>query len=351
MSWVLTLGAGKDQLALIKAIHAEDHKIVGVDSRPDAEGVDLCDVFRPISNRDTELILDFARWCDVQAVMVAGSEVADVGAVLALKLGLTGIPVATAFACKDKLIQKQILMAAGVPCTVPHTIYEGAAKATFDELKWHVVVKPRRGSGSKGVSYVDNPMELPLAIRAAEAIWPDVLAERYEPGPQLSVESLVWDESYMPDMLRSGFATPCVVDRWYPSGRPNFKEVGGSWPSEHDTPEIHDLMRMVARALGIHSGTLKADVVVTPEGPKIIECTPRLSGGPLASFARDGAGIDYLRAAVRIALGESPRLEMKTREKRIARLMDGTDVPWEEREKYLGQWAHTTHSTSTATKS
>lgn len=326
MSWILSLGAGRDQILLLKSIRNEGHKVAAVDMRSDAEGVALCDSFKAISNRDVDLVTDYARWLGVSAVMAAGSEVADVMASVSHALGLPSVSVVTALACKDKLWQKQVLMAAGVPCTAPTLVYSGAAKALFEQLGYKVVVKPRKGSGSRGVTYVDNPMSLATAILAAEAIHPDALMETYVPGPQLSVESIVFD---------GVCTTPCVVDRWYPPGRPVFSEIGGSWPSDHDTAEVHGVMALAAKALGIHRGTLKADMVVSEDGPKIIECTPRLSGGPLAMVLYEGSGVDILRKAVRIALGEHPGYLKWSRRKPVAFLQDWTEVPYVDREKYL----------------
>ena len=313
-------------MLLLKAIKNEGHKAAAVDIRPDAEGVSLCDHFKPISNRDVDDIAAYAEWLGVSAIMAAGSEVADVGAIVSHRLGLPSISVATALICKDKLMQKRVLAAAGVPCTLPKMVYDGAAKTLFDQMRYKVVIKPRFGSGSRGVTYVDNPMELPIAILEAERVHPDALIEQYEPGPQLSVESLIHEGICK---------TPCVVDRWYPPGRPVFKEVGGSWPSEHDTPEVHYMMAKAAEAIGIRSGTLKADVVVTPSGPKIIECTPRMSGGPLANVVHEGSGVDYMRCAVRIALGQPPDIPYAIRSKPVAYLQDFTEVQFSEREKYL----------------
>lgn len=326
MSWILSLGAGRDQMLLLRAIKNEGHRAAAVDIRSDAEGVSLCDSFKAYSNRDVEAVTAYARWLGVSAIMVAGSEVADVGACASHALGLHGISIAAAIACKDKLWQKQVLMAAGVPCTAPTLVYNGAAKTLFDQFGCKVVVKPRKGSGSRGVTYVDNPMELSAAILNAETIHPDALMEAYCPGPQLSVESLVYDGIC---------TTPCVVDRWYPPGRPVFNEVGGSWPSDHDTAEVHGVMALAAKALGIHQGTLKADMVVTEDGPKIIECTPRLSGGPLATVLYEGSGFDFLRKAVRIALGGHPGMDTWIRRKPVAFLQDWTEVPYVDRGKYI----------------
>jgi biotin carboxylase len=72
-----------------------------------------------------------------------------------------------------------------------------------------------------------------------------------------------------------------------------------------------------ARALGIERGVAKGDLVWTPDGPKVIEIAARLSGGDFCeslvplSTALDAAlpegGVNYVRAAIQIALGAEPR--------------------------------------------
>jgi biotin carboxylase len=328
MAWILSLGAGKEQIPLLKAIHNEGHKVVAVDIDPNAEGVDLCDAFRSISNRDVDAVTEYAKWAGVHGVMCAASEVADVMAISTHRLGLPGISVATALTCKDKLLQKKCLKAAGVLHTEAVPIYRGSAKAVFDSLKYKVVVKPQSGSGSRGVTYVDNPMELDIAIRAAEAVSSDVIMEKYQPGPQISAELVVFDGSYK---------VVAFVDRFYPAGRPRFQEIGGALPSHWGYFDASGTMMEAAEALGMSRGTMKFDLVLTNSGPMVIEATPRLSGGPLSSIVYDSTGVDYLRQAVRVALGEEPdwkALEPR-KEQKVARHMDGTDMDWDDSRQYV----------------
>ena len=101
---------------------------------------------------------------------------------------------------------------------------------------------------------------------------------------------------------------------------PKFPFGSGLVPSRFGGAErraIEDTVVAAARALGIERGVAKGDVVWTADGPKIIEIAARLSGGdfceslvPLSTAAdsvRRTSGVNYVRDAIRIALGEEPR--------------------------------------------
>lgn len=328
MKFVLSLGAGKEQIPLLQAIRAAEFGVMGVDSNPDAPGKEHCDRFFNVSNRDVEGILRLPL-LDVFGVMAAASEVPDVMAVLQHRLRLPGMPVATGFLMKDKFLYKRVLKAAGVPHTEAHEVYGGNVKALFDQLRYEVVVKPRSGSGSKGVfRCLHDPMGLIGQMAdAADADHSGLIMERYQPGPEISSESVIFNG----DCITTGF-----VDRFYADFA---KEVGGSSPSywAKMQPEANKVIHAAARALGITKGTLKCDLVLTEDGPKIIELTPRLSGGPLWKLIIESSGIDHLGLAVQLATGRHPTWSecepLFTR--RVAVDMHGEPMDWDESRKYV----------------
>ena len=170
-------------------------------------------------------------------------------------------------------------------------------------------------------------MALPIQIMQAEEFCPDVIMERYQPGPEISAETLIMD----------GIAvTVAFVDRFYESFG---KEVGGSAPShwESERMDANLVIWNAARALGIRNGTIKSDLVLTEDGPKIIEMTCRLSGGPLSELVRQHSGIEYFRQAVRIACGEEPHWltvsQMSSHP--VAMDMAGNRMDWDWSRKYI----------------
>lgn len=315
--WVAILGAGREQIPAIQAAHRAGYAVVAFDKDIEAPGAVVADQFVSISNRDTGRIVEtLSKWMpesgrdlvrmDLRGVVAAGSEVAVEAAAIADELGLPNIGSA-AQKCRDKLLLKEILHEHGVPHT-PAEFYSQFNMATTPSK---AVIKPRYGSGSRGVtlwtggaSEWQEAVFLARSVAAPEGRHQGVLIEPYEPGPQVSTEAIIWDGRC--EMV-------AMVDRHYDDSKlPKFVELGGRSPYIHEDAwraSCHHLMAKAAEAIGLNRGTLKGDIVISPSGPKIIECHPRLSGGPLWKLALESTGIDYFPEAVRIACGEVPRWE------------------------------------------
>ena len=91
--WVISLGAGREQLPLIKAIQAEGYKCLAFDINPEADGASLADDFHCVSNRDIAAMHSYIEdERSIAGVMAAGTEVPDAMAILAHRLNLPGIP-------------------------------------------------------------------------------------------------------------------------------------------------------------------------------------------------------------------------------------------------------------------
>ena len=327
--WVISLGAGKDQRLLLEAIHRAGYFSWAFDKNSEAECRNLADQFKAHSNRDWQSILMDVDPEKVAGVMAAGTEVPDVMALLGQRLGCPNIPPLVGVILKDKLLYKRALKAAGVPHTEAHEIQGGAVKALFDQLSYEVVVKPRVSSGSRGVFLNrHDPMGLVGQLAdSAEADHSWLIMERYQPGPEISAETLIWD----------GWAfNVAFVDRFYVSfGR----EVGGCSPSywQKEEPAATKVIQAAADALGIRRGTIKSDLVLTEKGPVIIELTARLSGGPLSKIVEMSTGVDYFRQAVHIACGVEPDWLMLAprRRERVALDMNGNPLSWDETREFI----------------
>jgi biotin carboxylase len=133
------------------------------------------------------------------------------------------------------------------------------------------------------------------------------MVEEFVPGPQISTETILWSDRH---------ATPGFADRNYElleRFRPQIMENGGWVPSALDASQrvaIEEVAAQAARALGIEAGVAKGDIVLGPEGPVVIEIAARLSGGDFCeSLVPLGTGVNYVREAIRIAMGQQPDFE------------------------------------------
>jgi len=169
-----------------------------------------------------------------------------------------------------------------------------------------LVLKPVDRSGSRGVFLLDEKSNLSELFACAQEFSYSgrVQVEEYLTGPQISTETILFEGR----ALTPGFADRNydLLDRF----RPQIMENGGWVPSlcsAEERARVEDVVVRASLALGIETGVTKGDVVLTAEGPKVIEIAARLSGGDFcASLVPHGCGINYVRAAVRLALGEEP---------------------------------------------
>jgi hypothetical protein len=161
-------------------------------------------------------------------------------------------------------------------------------------------------SGSRGVFLLDGTSDLAeLHARARDFSYTGrVMVEEYLAGPQISTETVLFDDSAV---------TPGFADRNYElleRFRPQVMENGGWIPSRCTTEqraEVEALVTAAAWALGLRRGIAKGDVVLTPDGPRVIEIAARLSGGDFCeSLVPLGTGVNYVRSAIEIAIGAEP---------------------------------------------
>ena len=68
--------------------------------------------------------------------------------------------------------------------------------------------------------------------------------------------------------------------------------------------QLFSLAEWAAKATGVRFGVFKADTIWTPDGPRILEVTARLSGGFDCQYTTPLAtGRNFIRAAMRLAVG------------------------------------------------
>ena len=241
----------------------------------------------------------------LDGVMCIAADVPLTVASVAAAIGLPGIPLEAARLAADKIAMKERLTEQGIP--VPWFSAVASAKAVRDVVEERglpLVIKPVDSRGARGVLRLIDGVNPDWAFEHARSWSPTgrVMVEEYLTGAQLSTESLLLD----------GVGhTPGFCDRNYEflaRFSPWIIENGGEQPSAlsaADQRAVASLAERAGAAIGISTGVVKGDMVLTPSGPKVIEVAARLSGGwfstdqiPLAT------GVDLVGAAIRVAVGD-----------------------------------------------
>ncbi|OGP21563.1 MAG: hypothetical protein A2054_00940 [Deltaproteobacteria bacterium GWA2_55_10] len=311
---LLVLGAGSDQVFLMKTARSMGLRVIAVDMNPRARGFAFADEYAPVSTGDFDGIVSFAEHCAlrghrISGVMTMGSDIPEMVASVAARFGLPGIALESASLAKDKYAMKARFLEKEIPVPQFRKIFTPEElRLTVRELGLPLVLKPVDSSGSRGVFLLERHSDIEPLFEKSKPYSRSgaLLAEEYLKGLQISTETI---------MSRSKGVTPGFADRNYDDlGRflPQIMENGGWVPSslnEREREEVEALVERASLALGITDGVTKGDVVMTAEGPKIIEMAARLSGGDFCeSLVPLSAGVNYVKAAVSIALGEEPDL-------------------------------------------
>jgi biotin carboxylase len=163
-------------------------------------------------------------------------------------------------------------------------------------------------SASQGVLRADDATQaVQAAVRirrilsaAGQDATGPLLAEGYLPGPELSVDGLLSDGTLTPLAIFDKPATP---------EGPTFEETLLVTPSRLPRHVVTDAVRTAghaARALGLRSGPVHAELRVTGTGPAMLELAARSIGGLCSRALQFPGGQSLEELILANALGEPP---------------------------------------------
>lgn len=311
---VLLLGASQDQLFALRTAREMGLRTLAVDMNPDSPGFALADEHAVVSTRDVPALKALCdasrqRGHPVAGVLVMGSDIPLVVAELTEYLGLPGVSRHTAALATDKYRMKVRFAEAGIPLPWFSLVDSPARLRRFvEERGYPLILKPTDRSGARGVFRLVEGCDLDALFAAsrAQSFCGQVMVESYLPGPQISTETIMW---------RGRGHTVGFADRNYEMLErfaPSIIENGGTVPTALSPAQrraVEETAERAALALGIENGVAKGDLVLTPEGPKVVEIAARLSGGDFSeSLIPLGCGVNIVRAALQIAIGQPPDL-------------------------------------------
>lgn len=310
---IMILGASILQLPAIQKAKEMGLDVVAVDMNPDAIGFREKGIAREIiSTIDIPAVVAAAKRHQVNGVMTLASDMPmrSVAAV-ALAMGVVGITEDTALKATNKAEMRKALFAHGVP--VPR-FFKVSSKEEFTDaiaqFSVPFIIKPADNSGSCGIFRMENARDMAAVLAAYEysrqfSRGGDVVVEEYMDGPEVSVETLTVDGECHIIQITDKITT----------GAPHFVEMGHTQPAHFDGAtweRIADVAKAANRAIGITNGPSHTEIIVTAEGPKIVELGARLGGDCITTHLVPlSTGVDMVECCIRLALGEKPDIVPK----------------------------------------
>jgi isopentenyl diphosphate isomerase/L-lactate dehydrogenase-like FMN-dependent dehydrogenase/biotin carboxylase len=304
---IMIIGGGLLQVPIIQAAQKMGLNTIVTDYNAEAIGMKYADIPIVMSTRDIDGSVRAAKaqnqLTPISGVLTAGTDASMTVAAVANALNLPGIKFEDAEASTNKIKMRTRLMEHNVPCPYFYPVWSlSEAKTAAKKLGFPVVMKPSSNMGARGVMRVEDRNILADAFKWAKEASPngEVLIEEFMEGPELSIDAIIYNN----EITITGVADRII------NHEPYFVEIGHTMPSNLPVKvqeEACDVMKMGIRALGISMGAAKGDIKITADGPKIGELAARLSGGFMSAYTYPlSTGVDLMRAAIEIALGQEP---------------------------------------------
>lgn len=300
---IMILGASILQLPAIEKAVEMGLKVVALDMNPDAVGFSVPGVVKEvISTIDIEAAVDAAKRHKIDGVMTLATDMPmRTVAAIAKECGLVGVTEDTAIKATDKSVMREALKTAGVP--VPkffRVTNEDEFKAAVNQIDGPFMVKPADSSGSRGILKVEDRSNLDSAYNYTKQFTHNgiVVVEECMIGPEVSVETLAVDGEVHVIQITDKMTT----------GAPHFVEMGHTQPTRLGCAEEIKRVAIAAnKAVGIENGPSHTEIIVTKDGPKIVEIGARLGGDCITTHLVPlSTGVNMVEACIRIALGEMP---------------------------------------------
>ena len=321
MKKILIVGAGFLQSFVIRKAKSMGYETLAVDAAPDAIGFRYADKYKVINIIDEKTCLEYAKTEQIDGVMTAATDYGVLTAsYIAKEMKLTGLDYDVAKLIKNKYQVRKCLYEHQVDDT--KQAYEvdkdTDLNALSEKIVFPVMVKPCDGSGSRGANRVDSVQDFAKACDLAmeASITHRAEVETFIVGKEYGAESLVIDgEVHVLGIMRKWMTKP-----------PCYAELGHAIPT--DLPQeveerARQCVKKAIKALGVNSGSVNMDMLITSEGKiHIIDIGARMGGNMIGPCVIPyGTGIDYMANMIRNAVGDEVDLTPGTHNVVVTRLL------------------------------
>lgn len=311
MKKIMVLGASELQVPIIKKIKELGYYSIAVDQNKKAIGFNFANQNINVSTMDKEKVLQVAKDLNVDGILTAASDQPmNTVAYVAENLNLCSISINAARNTTNKYLMREELRKKNIPIPRYYLVKDyDEFKLVIKKFEDDFIVKPVDSSGSRGVYFCNNDTKNFNEIyknTVSNSRTKTAIVEEFMSGQEVSVETF----------SNLGKTIVIAVTDKITSGIPHFVELSHSQPSELDEStlsKVENLAVKTVEALGIKNGPSHVEIMVTKEGPKIIEIGARLGGDNITSHLVPlSTGVDMLAATINSSLGIEPNL-LKTK--------------------------------------
>jgi biotin carboxylase len=334
---LMIFGAGINQLELIREAKKLNITTVVLDPSGKSPGKDIADYFYQVAGSDYESTKKIALKHNVDGIVTGQMEKPlYIMARLAKELNLDFHSPEVLERSLDKWLMKQAFLINNIPCAKGEIFKDPAdiSEKNMSKFNYPLIIKPKDAHSSRGVFKVDCFDEIMEKIdeSLSFSVSKEIIIEEFLEGREYSVESVTFQGVTKIVQYTEKFITPY----------PNTVELGHLQPAALTDIEREEILKLISNTIstmGLNNTAAHLEIMLTKDGPKIIEIGPRLGGDFIASYLTNtSTGISMDKAAVQIALGNAPDIKQTISQfayikyiqlpfgKKIRKILDITDI-------------------------
>ena len=288
--YMISVGAGINQIPLIKKIHECGFKVIGIDINSNARGLQFCDLkinestanYKGIIEKIDELMLDGEI---LGALSRSYGESIKTASLLNELFNKNYIPSNIINDFNDKKRMKSLFKTKKIPTPETNELVNIKSVKTYP-----IVVKPLRGHAKQGVLFIKKPDDLKKYIAAnknEDNIW-----EPFIEGSEIISYGLV---------INGKYTLICISDKKL-TKTPFFVDTDHIVPSKFErlSDEINSIGEDIAKAYSIHTSPLIIEMRIDKnDSIFVMEAVPEFGGEYLAEYLiPEFTGIDVFKEII-----------------------------------------------------
>jgi biotin carboxylase len=287
--------------------------VIATDRNSNAIGLTAADIGEAVDITDVNGILAISTRHRIDGVLAINDYGVKTAAAVAELLALPGLPTDVARTATNKRLMREAWKGQAFNVRYSAVTTFAEARQAAREIGFPVILKPANseGGGSRGVSRVGSLDDLPSALSFAQEFYPDkqVIVEQCLIGLEHSLEMV----------MTRGKAHAIMISDKVKTSPPYRVDKSVVYPTNYGSGMRTQLAHAAAEAtrlIGVEDGVVHVELCSTPEGVYVFDFGARCGGGgtpdPIAEWV---SGVNELKEAIRLALGEAPCLNFSDTER------------------------------------
>jgi biotin carboxylase len=286
---------------LIQKLQKRHFHVLLIDQADNPPAKKYCDEYYQVSIFEKERILEIAKERNASLIISAAAERANAIACYVSEAMNLYVPYSyeTAMKISDKVSMKTCMKEATIPTSNYVYINKYDDLHLINELNFPMVIKPADGYGSRGIRiyYTKTELEEDLKTNSTLNSSKYLIIEEYLEGREFGVYCFL------------GMDKPKIIfvnekiKRKKSNELPALGTISRPNLDQNLIKSFEDIASKIMKYFCLKNTPLLIQLIVTKNGVKLLEFTPRLGGGVSFKTVKLQTGFDFLEASIDSFLG------------------------------------------------